>query len=126
VLVLHAAWVLVVAVVISLVYEIWRATSKAGTSRHDSLQFLMGGLVAYVIAAAVIAVLFVGPAWAAWVGLLFCATWIVYGIVVFNPVVMLERKPGLIDWVEDLVFMGLLFVAATLLLYEVLGWELQR
>lgn len=125
-LVLHAAWVLVVAVVISLAYEIWRATSKAGTSRHDSLQFLAGGLVIYGLAAVVIAVLFVGPAWAAWVGLLFCLAWIVYGILVYNPVVMLEREPGLVDWVEDLVFMGLLFVAATLLLYDVLGWELQR
>ena len=125
-LVLHAAWVLVVAMAISLAYEFWRATSKAGTSRHDSLRFLMGGLVTYVIAAAAIAVLFVGPEWAAWVGLPFCVAWIVYGIVVFNPVVMLERKPGIIDWVEDLVFMGLLFVAATLLLYEVLGWELRR
>ncbi|TVR25581.1 MAG: hypothetical protein EA387_03635 [Nitriliruptor sp.] len=125
-LVLHAAWVLVVAMVISLVYEIWRATSKAGTSRHDSMQNLWGGLALYGIAAAVIAVLFVGPAWAAWLGLLFCVAWIAYGIFVFNPVVMLERKPGIIDWVEDLVFMGLLFVAAALLLYEVLGWELQR
>ncbi len=68
----------------------------------------------------------VGPAWAAWLGLLFCVAWIAYGIFVFNPVVMCERKPGIIDWVEDLVFMGLLFVAAALLLYEVLGWELQR
>lgn len=125
-LVVHAAWVLVVAIVISLVYEIWRATSKAGTSRHDSMQFLVGGLALYGIAAVVIAALFVGPAWAAWVGLLFCVAWIVYGIFVYNPVVMLERKPGIIDWLEDLVFMGLLFVAATLLLYDVLGWELQR
>ena len=38
----------------------------------------------------------------------------------------LDRKPGIIDWVEDLVFTGLLFVAATMLLYEVLGWELRR
>lgn len=125
-LVLHAAWVLVVAMAISLVYEIWRATSKAGTSRHDSMQNLLGGSVLYGIAAVVIAILFAGPAWAAWVGLLLCVAWIVYGIFVFNPVVMLERKPGIIDWVEDLVFMGLLFIAATLLLYEVLGWELQR
>ena len=125
-LVLHAAWVLVVAMVISLVYEIWRATSKAGTSRHDSMQNLLGGLALYGVAAVVIAILFVGPAWAGWVGLVFCVVWIVYGIFVYNPVVMLERQPGIIDWVEDLVFMGLLFVAATLLLYDVLGWELQR
>jgi hypothetical protein len=37
---------------------------------------------------------------------------------------MPEREPGLLDWLEDLVYTGLLFVAGTLLLYEVLGWSL--
>jgi len=32
----HAAWVLVAAYAISLVYEIYRATVKAGSSRYDS------------------------------------------------------------------------------------------
>jgi hypothetical protein len=45
--------------------------------------------------------------------------------VFYNPVIMLERQPGMIDWIEDLVFTGLLFVAAALLLYEVLGKSLQ-
>jgi hypothetical protein len=44
----------------------------------------------------------------------------------YNPVIMLERRPGLIDWIEDLAFTGLLFVAAALLLYEVLGKSLQH
>lgn len=39
--------------------------------------------------------------------------------------VMLERQPEIIDGVEDLVYVGLL-LAAALLLYEVLGFELQR
>jgi hypothetical protein len=30
---------------------------------------------------------------------------------------MIERKPELLDWGEDLVFTGLLFVAATQLMY---------
>jgi hypothetical protein len=38
---------------------------------------------------------------------------------------MLERRPGVIDWLEDLVFTGLLFVSATLLLYEIVGKTLQ-
>jgi hypothetical protein len=37
---------------------------------------------------------------------------------------MPERKPGMVDWVEDLVFTGLLFVAAALLIFEVLGKSL--
>jgi hypothetical protein len=35
------------------------------------------------------------------------------------------RQPALLEWVEDLVFTGLLFVAATQLLYEVLGRSLE-
>lgn len=43
-----------------------------------------------------------------------------------RPVVMLERQPGIIDGVEDVVYVGLLFVATAALLYEVLGFKLQR
>lgn len=126
VLATHAAWVLIVTFAVSLLYEIWRATSKAGTSRHDSPKALAQQLVLYVVATAVIAALFVGAAWSAWAGLLFSVGMILVSVLYYNPVIMIDRKPGLVDWVEDLVFTGLLFVAATLLLYEVLGWELQR
>jgi hypothetical protein len=37
---------------------------------------------------------------------------------------MVERKPGIIDWFEDLEYTGLLFVAAAFLLLEVLGLPL--
>lgn len=33
----------------------------------------------------------------------------------------LDRRPGLLDWFEDLVFTGLLFVATAQLLYEIAG-----
>lgn len=122
----HAAWVLVVTFAVSLLYEIWRATSRAGTSKHDSPKALVQQLVLYVVAAAVIAALFVQAAWAAWTGLVFCVVMILVSVLYYNPVIMLDRKPGIIDWVEDLLFTGLLFVAATMLLYEVLGWELRR
>lgn len=51
---------------------------------------------------------------------------IVLGVSIFysNPVVMTERDPGLIDWVEDLLFTGLLFLAAGLLTYQVAGYSL--
>jgi cell division protein FtsW (lipid II flippase) len=126
VLAIHAAWVLVVTFAISLLYEIWRATSKAGTSKHDSPKALVQQLVLYALATAVIVALFVQAAWAAWSGLAFCVVMIFVSVLYYNPVIMLERKPGIIDWLEDLVFTGLLFVAATMLLYEVVGWELRR
>ena len=122
----HAAWVLVVTFAISLLYEIWRATSKAGTSRHDSPKALAQQLVLYVTAAAVIAALVAESAWGAPVGLAFCIVMILVSVLYYNPVIMVEREPGLVDWIEDLLFTGLLFVAGTLLLYDVLGFALER
>jgi phosphatidylserine synthase len=66
----QAAWALLIAFVLSSVYELYRATAKAGTSQHDSMQGLAKNNIAfYVVAAVVIAFLFVGFEWASWVGL---------------------------------------------------------
>lgn len=123
-LVRQAAWVLVVTFAISVAYELWRATAKAGTSRHDTMSNLLWGLVLYGVSAAVIVALFLNAVWAPWAGLVLSAGWILNSIFYYNPTIMLERQPGVIDWIEDLAFTGLLFVAATLLLYDVLGMEL--
>ena len=120
-----AAWVLVVAFVLSLAYELWRATAKAGTSRHDSLRaFLIQDLWLYAVAAVVIFLLFAGFPFAAWIGLVFAVLVILVSVFYYNPKMMLERKPGMIDWFEDLVYTGLLFVAAAFLLLEVAGLTL--
>ena len=114
-----AAWVLTAATTLSILYELYRATVRSGVSEHDSIRGFVVQLPSYAAAAAVIVVLFVGGDWAAWVGLAFCAVVIAISITYYNPRIMLDRKPGLIDWFEDLVFTGLFFVAATQLLYEV-------
>ena len=54
-LVRHAAWVLLVTFVLSLAYELYRATIKAGTSRHDSMRAFVQTLPLYVVAATVVA-----------------------------------------------------------------------
>jgi hypothetical protein len=125
VLVTHAAWVLVITFALSFSYELYRATIKAGTSRHDSLRSLAQTLVLYAVAAVVIATLFAGLSWAAWAGLVLSVLMILVSIFYYNPKIMLERKPGVIDWLEDLVYTGLLFIAATLLHYEIAGKTLQ-
>jgi len=122
----HATWVLVVTFAGSLAYELWRATAKRGTSRYDS----MGALVRdtallYVMAAVVIGLLVAQVAWASWIGFAFSLAVIAISMFYYNPRVMFERRPRMIDWFEDLAFTGLLFVAATLLLYDGLGWTLQ-
>lgn len=118
----HAAWVLMVAFGLSLIYELYRATSKAGTSRHDSMRaFVVQGIPLYALAGVVITLLFTGREWAASVALIFSVAMICVSIFYYNPRIMLARQPGLIDWFEDLVFTGLLFVAAALLLYAMSG-----
>ena len=119
-----SAWVLVGTFTLSLIYEVWRATAKAGVSRHDSVGALVRELWLYVVAAIVIVLLFVGVPFAAWVGLIFSLAVIVVSIVYYNPRMMVERRPGIIDWVEDLVYTGLLFVVAAFLTLEVSGLTL--
>ncbi|HXH25553.1 MAG TPA: hypothetical protein VNI78_09910 [Vicinamibacterales bacterium] len=122
----HAAWSLVITLSLAMVYELYRATMKAGVSEHDSMEvFVLSGLPVYVVAAAVIAALFAGFRWAVWAGFVMSVALILVSIFIYNPRIMLERQPGLIDWVEDLTFTGLLFVAATLLAYELLGGTLE-
>ena len=119
-----SAWVLIVTFAISLLYELWRATAKAGVSRYDSMRAFVQELWLYVVATIVIVLLFVGVPFAAWVGLTFSVAVIVVSIFYYNPKMMLERKPGIIDWVEDLVYTGLLFVVAAFLTLEVSGLTL--
>jgi hypothetical protein len=125
-LAMQAAWALVAAFLLSLVYEIWRATVKAGTSRHDSMDsFVKNNVVLYVIAAVVIGLLFVRFPWVPVIGLVFSVVVIAASILFYNPRIMLDRQPGMIDWFEDMAFTGLVFVAAALLLYQVLGVTLE-
>jgi hypothetical protein len=115
----------VIAHVLSLAYELWRATRRAGTSRHDSMRaFLVQGLWLYLVAGAVVVLLLRGAAASAWLALVFTGGMIVVSTLYYNPVVLVERRPGMLDWIEDLAYTGLLFVAATMLLYEVMGYQL--
>lgn len=115
-----AAWVLVIAHALSCTYELWRATAKAGVSEHDSMSnFVRQDVPLYVVAVVVIALLFANVAWAPWIGLAFSTVVILASIFFYNPRILPKRKPGLVDWFEDLTFTGLHFVAAALLIYEI-------
>ena len=99
--------------------------APAVTARHDSRRSVLQSVPLYVVAAAVAGALIVGFSWAPVVGLLFSIGMILVSVVYYNPRIMVERSPELIDWMEDLVFTGLLFVSAALLLYQVLGITLR-
>lgn len=125
-LVAHATWILIGAFAGSLLYELYRATVKAGTSPYDSALALARQVPLYVGATGVIALLFVRFEAASWVGLAFTVAVGLTSILYYNPVVMTKRQPGIVDWLEDLVFTGALFVAAALLAYDATGWSLVR
>lgn len=125
-LVTQAAWVLLAAFALSLAYELYRATVKAGTSTHDSWgSFVKNNVALYVVAAVVIALLFAGLDWAPWVGLTFSAVVTAASILYYNPKILVKRDPRLLDWFEDLVFTSLVFLGMALLSYQVLGVTLE-
>lgn len=119
-----SAWTLIVSFALSLLYELWRATAKAGVSRYDSMRGFVQGLWLYVLATIVVVLLFAGTPFAAWVGLIFSTLVILVSIFYYNPTMLPARKPGMIDWFEDLVYTGLAFVVAALLTLEVSGFAL--
>jgi cell division protein FtsW (lipid II flippase) len=118
----QASWVLIAAFTLSLLYELYRSTAKAGTSRHDSMRgFLIQGLPFYAIGFALAVLVRPGWRWAAWLALTAGVVLIIVSIFYYSSAVLPQRKPGLIDWFEDKIYTGLLFVAVALLLYDLAG-----
>lgn len=112
----YAAWVLTLAIVISLVYEIYRVFFRTGESKYDSItHFLKQDIPLYVSAAVVIALLHFSVSWAGEVAVVYCIGLILVGGFYYNPYIMPARNPGLIDWLENLFYSGLLFATVTLL-----------
>jgi hypothetical protein len=103
----------------------YRTVFRTHVSAHDSRAAFAKGLVTYAIAALTIAALATGFPAAAWIGLVVSLAGIGVATFYYNPVIMRDRQPGVIDWIEDVLFAGLLFVAAALLIYDLSGFELQ-
>jgi hypothetical protein len=118
----QASWVLIAAFALSALYELYRSTAKAGTSRHDSMRtFLSQALPFYAVGFVVAVLLRTGWQWVAWTALVLGVGLILVSIFYYGPVLLPQRQPGPIDWVEDRVYTGLLFVAVALLAYDLLG-----
>jgi hypothetical protein len=118
-LTIHAAWTLLIAQTGSLGYEVWRATARAGVSRFDSPRALAELAPVYLVAAGVIAALFADLPAAAPIGLVFSVLVVGVSTFYYNPVMMLARRPALVDWVEDVAYTAAHAVAATQLAYAV-------
>jgi phosphatidylserine synthase len=123
-LLFHAAWVLTVTFALSIAYEAWRTLARRHVSTHDSPAAFLKGLPIYVVALAVIVMMFLAVPGANWIGLVLSLAGIGVSIFYYNPTIMMARAPGVIDWIEDMVFTGLLFVAAAILVYDIAGFTL--
>jgi phosphatidylserine synthase len=118
----QVSWILIAAFALSLLYELYRSTAKAGTSKHDSMRsFLTQELPFYAIAFVLAVLMRAGWPWVAWTALAIGVALIIVSIFYYSPIILPQRKPGPIDWFEDKLYTGLLFVAVALLAYDLLG-----
>jgi hypothetical protein len=102
--------------------ELYRSTAKAGTSKYDSMRgFLTQAVPACAVGFTLAVLVRTGWRWVAWTVLAVAVALIVVSIFYYGPMLLPQRKPGPIDWFEDKLYTGLLFVAAALLLYHLLG-----
>ena len=121
----QVSWVLVAAFALSALYELYRATAKAGTSSYDTMRsFLTQAAPSYVVAFALAVLVRTGWPWVTWTALAVTVALIAVSILYYSPTVLPQRKPGPIDWLEDKLYTGLLFVAVALLAYDLLGTTL--
>jgi cell division protein FtsW (lipid II flippase) len=118
----QVSWVLVAAFALSLLYELYRSTAKAGISRYDSIRgFLTQQLPFYVIAFVLAMLVRTGWRWVVWTALAAGVALIMISVFYYSPTILPQRKPSPIDWFEDKLYTGLLFVAVALLAYDLLG-----
>jgi hypothetical protein len=114
--------ILIAAFALSLLYELYRSTAKAGTSKHDSVRsFLTKELPFYAIAFVLAVLVRTERPWVAWTALAVGVGLIMVSIFYYSPIVLPQRRPGPLDWAEDKLYTGLLFVAVALLAYDLLG-----
>jgi phosphatidylserine synthase len=118
----QVSWILIVTFMLSLLYELYRSTAKNGISKYDSRRvFLTQGLPFYAIAFALAVLVRMGWPWVAWTALAVGVGLIIVSIFYYSPIVLPQRKPGPIDWLEDKLYTGLLFVAVALGSYDLFG-----
>ncbi len=116
------AWLLGTAFGLSLLYEIYRATVKAGISEWDSVRTLLRQHPPfYAVGFVTTALVAIGFSWAVWLALVLCIILILVSTLYYGPKILMNRRPGPIDWAEHNIFTGLLFVVAILSINYLLG-----
>jgi phosphatidylserine synthase len=119
-----SAWLLLLAALISVSYELWRALARTSVGPNDTIADWLKGLPLYVGAAVVVALLFAGWEFAPLLGLAYGVLATAASIFWYGPTVMLQRRPSLIDWVEDRLFTILVGLVTFLLACDLAGISL--
>ena len=117
-----AAWLMASAFAISTAHEAYRASVKAGVSQYDSMHaFLTRTLPFYVVAMIIVFATGIGVPNMAWLALAISIAMVLVSIFYYNPTILRARQPGIIDWTENIMFVGLFFASGVLLAAYVSG-----
>ena len=111
-------WTLVSAQTISLLYQVYRSTIMEAP-QWDA--FDAPAVIGYTILFGVALLARLGRRWTWWLTLLSSIAIINVGIFFYFPEVTAARQFGPIDWIEGVVYEGLLFVAAIMSIFSLAG-----
>lgn len=113
--------VLAVAFAVSILYQLYRATLME-IPEYDAFTLTTG--IGYALCIGVCALVLTDRLWAWWIVSALVLFLVAIGLFYYFPVVTTARDMGFVDWLEGLVFVGLLFVAGFVCALRLLGVSL--
>ncbi len=109
----------------SLVYELWRVMARGDVSEYDTQRrFVREQVPFYVVATIFVAALLIDWQFASVAGLAFVAFIWAYSAFQYMPKTYKARKPGFIDDVDAIWFLGAVGAAAVLMAAQLAGLTL--
>lgn len=109
----------------SLAYELWRVLARGNVSEYDTFRrFVREQVPFYVVAAVFVVALLVDWEFASVAGLAFAIFILAYTAFEYMPKTYPARKPGFVDDVEAIWFLGAIGAATVLLAAQVSGLTL--
>ena len=112
------SWTLVSAQTISALYQVYRSTIME-VPQSDA--FGAPAVIGYTILFTLALLVRLGRRWTWWLTLLSTLAMLNFGIFFYFPDVTAARQFGPIDWIEGVVYVGLLFVAAIMSIFSLAG-----
>ena len=109
----------------SMAYELWRVMARGGVSKYDTVRrFVSEQVPFYAIAAVFVVALLVDWEFATVAGLGFTIFILAYSVFQYMPKTYPARKPGIVDNVEAVWFLGAVGAATVLLAAQLSGLTL--